>query len=416
MIKSLRRRFVLIAMGSFTLVVLAVIIVINVLMTNQINTRVNGVLNMLSENEGMFPELEPGSKGNPPEQPPRGAGWGGFQMTEETPFETRYFSVQADGGGRILRADTRSIAAVSEDKAKELAREVLDAGRREGYAGTYKYLVTEKDYGKLVVFLDCASDIATRRYVMRISAIVAALSFIAVLALVTLLTGIAIKPVAQSMEKQKQFITDAGHEIKTPLAIISANADVLELSEGANEWTQSIKNQAGRLNRLVQELLTLSKMEEGVKALDIRELDFSALVLSAAEPFSLLAETQGKSLGLEIRSGFKIKGDGASLHELVEILVDNAVKYSPGGGDIRVRLDARDRHVRLTVSNTVEKLPGASLDRLFDRFYRADASRSRDTGGNGVGLSIARAIAEAHKAKIYCAADGEHRISFILEL
>lgn len=404
MIKRLRMRFILISMGSFTMVVLAIIIVINVVMTKQMDTRTDGLVNTLLENKGRFPDLHdiPPYAGH---EPPRDS-FGGFNMNEEMKFATRYFTVEASAKGEIERMDTGHVATVSSEEAEQYALEALGSGRQQGYIGIYKYKISQQSDGIFIVFLDCRNDLETRQYVLAISAIVAAVSFLVILALVSLLSGMAIRPVAEGIEKQRRFITDAGHEIKTPLAIISANADVLELDSGASEWTQSIKNQTARLNKLVQDMLTLSKMEEGAP-LELAELDLSELVRSAAEQFSVIAQSQGKSLSMELQPGICIKGNRDSIYELVNILVDNAVKYCVQGGNIRIETASKDRRARLMVKNSVDNMPEGRHDRFFDRFYRADDSRARQTGGYGIGLSIAKAVAEAHGAKIACNSSDE---------
>ena len=228
------------------------------------------------------------------------------------------------------------------------------------------------------------------------------------------------------MEKQKQFITDASHELKTPLAIISANAEVLEMIEGKSEWTESIRNQIGRMSELVQNLVTLSRMEEENIHTVFTGFSLSDAVSETAEPFGTLAESKGLQLQTEITGQITFCGDEKSIRQMLSILLDNAVKYAVKDNEteqkekkadrrILVSLSRQGNYAILAVSNAVEEMP-EKPERLFDRFYRADESRTRESGGYGIGLAVARAAAEAHKGKITAEKESEHRIAFRVRL
>lgn len=216
---------------------------------------------------------------------------------------------------------------------------------------------------------------------------------------VELISGKVMKPLLVSMEKQKQFITDAGHELKTPLAVISANADVLELTAGKNEWIDSIRHQVGQLNELIKHLLYLSKMEEAEEMV-YEELDFSRIVQDVSGRISTIALSQNKGFTMDVQEGIVIRGDSRGLEHLVSVLTENAVKYCTDEGQIYVKLSKGVKTVCFEVSNTGEPIEESEMRRLFDRFYRPDSSRNRSTGGHGIGLSIAKAIVVAHKGRI----------------
>jgi signal transduction histidine kinase len=235
-------------------------------------------------------------------------------------------------------------------------------------------------------------------------------------ALVSIFSKKAIKPIIDSMEKQKQFITDAGHEIKTPLAIISANADVLELTGGESEWITSIRNQITRLDKLVKNLLTLSKIDEGNIKMVFTVFDLSKVVFETAGPFEAIAETQKKMFQMELQTDVKFNGDESSIQQLISTLVDNAMKYSNEEGLIKVSLQTSKKGAKLEVFNTVDEIDKANLDKLFGRFYRMDSSRARETGGYGIGLSIAKSIVEAHHGKISVRSDDGRSICFTVLL
>ena len=213
---------------------------------------------------------------------------------------------------------------------------------------------------------------------------------------------------AESYEKQKQFITDAGHELKTPMTIISADADLAEMECGENQWLADIRRQAQRLTGLTNDLIYLSRMEEEQPRLQPIEFPLSDVVEEMVQSFAAPAQSQGKELSVTIQPMLSCTGDEKAIRQLVSILLDNALKYSPAGGRLAVKLEKQGRSIALTVSNTAAQLLDRDkLPHLFDRFYRTDQSRNSQTGGYGLGLSIARSIVLAHKGKIRAeSADG----------
>jgi signal transduction histidine kinase len=407
MIKKLQRQFVMITMMSLLLVMVILVGSINVINFYQINQKLNGAIFILSENQGQFPKFE---KEKPPHNEPKF----GFEMNEETRFETRYFLVKVNEDGSVREIDTSHIAAVSSDDAKEYAEKVLSGNKTSGFKDIYKYEVVKQSYGSMIIFINSRSQIQSMRMFLLISSGVALAILLFVFIVVSIFSKKAIKPIIISMEKQKQFITDASHEIKTPLAIISANADVLEITGGTNEWITSIRNQTTRLDKLVKNLLTLSKMDEGNIELAYSDFDFSEAVYEITKPFETIAETQNKKLVMEIQTGIKLHGDVDSIHQLVSTLVDNALKYSGDGGLIKVSLSPSKKGSKLEIYNTTDEIDKDKLNKMFDRFYRMDSSRARDTGGYGIGLSIAKSIVEAHHGKISVKSDDGKSICFTI--
>lgn len=393
MVKNLQKRFIAIAMLSLLVVMVVVLGSLNLVNVRHITQNADNLLATLAENEGRFP---PFSHGEPPRREPRS----GFRMTEETPFETRYFLIRTNKDQSITEIDTSHIAGVSSTEAMDYAEKLLKEGRVKGYWGEYRYLIAEKDYGNLVILMDCSRQINTSKDFLWNSIGIALISLLILFILVSALSRRAIRPVIENMERQKQFITDAGHEIKTPLAIIAANSEVLELTIGKNEWTQSIQHQVKRLDELVKNLLTLAKMDEGKVELTFENLSFSDLVQETAGSFAALGEKKGLELMLDIQPGLLIKGEESSLRYLVTILVDNGVKYAAEHGQLKVSLKKRGKNICLEVYNTCDELPDGDLNRLFDRFARGEISRSRESGGYGIGLSVAQAIVTAHHGRI----------------
>ena len=425
MLKQLRRKFIGIAMVSICAVVLILLVAVNLFNYNRTIGTLDTLLDVLAENDGVLPGSglgaanrnrgQTGGSGQAGENGmPGGSGNGfgkDFFSNPEAVFSTRYFVVRFDADGNVLSSQMDFIAAVSDDEAQAMAEAAAAAGRAYGSSGVYRWHLYTTDSGYSVLFLDARSEFQTVQSLLLTTLGVAAGGIAAVLALVILLSGRAIRPIAESVEKQKRFITDAGHELKTPLTIISANTDLLELTTGDNEWIQSIRNQLRRLTRLVNELVSLSRLDEEKPPIVMEQFSLSDAVLDAALAFSGPAEAAGKPLRVEAAPGLSYTGDEKSIRQLVSLLTDNAVKYCDAGGSIDVRLEESKRGPVLTVTNPCAGLTGDDLDRLFDRFYRADPSRSSETGGYGIGLSIAKAICDAHKARI-SVTDTDGKVTF----
>ncbi len=429
MVKKLRRKFVITAMSALLVIIIALIAVLNISNLYQIEKQTDEMLQILADHDGSFPtpaernRLESDNGTNLPDEdkkhrPEQNSFLSMLNFseeirTQEMPYETRYFTVLLDENGSPETIDTGHIISVTSSEASEYAQEVAGGSHTSGYYSTYRYRIKEYEDGtRLVLFADCSSRFYNAMSLFRNSLLLAALCLIAMFILVYLLSGKAVEPVVESLEKQKQFITDAGHELKTPLSVISANVDVLELDAGENEWTASIRKQIKRMNGLIKNMLTLSRMEEESIHAVFNDLDFSAVVKETAESFAPVAEAAGKRYDQEIEERIHLKGDKNSLTQLVSLLLDNAVKYSSKEGNIRIRL-SQDKNIVLEVSNSCEKLPEGNLDRLFDRFYRADTSRSRQSGGYGIGLSVVRAIVNSHGGHIEAKTSGDRTLRFV---
>ncbi len=337
-------------------------------------------------------------------------------LNAEEPYSIRYFTVTVNSDGVVLDVDTSFTASVSESDATAYAAKVYrkNARKTNGFYGSYRYLcvsMSEVDVSSdntMCIFLDCSREMSNFQSFLTASIAIGVLGWLAVLVLVVVLSRFAIKPVVESYEKQKRFITDASHEIKTPLAVIDAAIQVQEIESGESEWTQSIHDQVARLTALTERLVFLARMDEGAAGFTKADVDLSELVDKTSEPFSSVALSRGKRLSRSIASGLTCKGDKAALAQVVELLLDNATRYASDGSVIELALAAGEHGgACLAVTNAVDDLPSIDLDRLFDRFYRADTSRNSKTGGSGVGLSVAKAIVEAHGGTIKATGAGD---------
>lgn len=395
MIRRLRVTFIVVSLASMAAVLLVILGVVNWMNYRQVVNDADRVLDILAENNGTFPE-----RGDPGESVGRKRRMAPPGMSPETPYESRYFTVCFGEDGTVLRTDMGRIAAVDETEAEEYARRIRQMDAARGFLNQYRYVKQDTDDGQLIIFLDCGRSLAHVRSFLGVSAAVAVTGMAAVLLLLVLLSKKAVKPYVESYEKQKRFITDAGHEIRTPLTIIDADAELIALETGENEWVEDIKKQIFRLRDLTEDLIFLSKMEENNRKAERMEFPISEVAAETAQSFQALAKLQGKTFESSIEPLLSYTGEMKSIQRLFSILLDNALKYSPEGGKITFRLEKRGRNLWVTVSNTAEPMSKEQISHLFDRFYRVDASRNSGTGGHGIGLSIARAIVNAHKGKI----------------
>ncbi|WP_051638483.1 sensor histidine kinase [Butyrivibrio sp. NC2002] len=432
MVKKLRRKFVITAMLSLLVILVVLLSVINISNYVQIKNSADETLQLLADNDGFFPEMmknprkmDDAKDGETPPSPPENKDIFNEKMaynrTLEMPFMTRYFFVRTDEDGNTKEIDTGHIAAVSAEDAENYKTEVLkNKNILRGYVNNhYRYLISKQEDGSyLVLFLDCSNSIYSANRLLISTLFIGMVALVAMLILVYLFSGRAVAPVVESLEKQKRFITDAGHELKTPLAVISANVDVIELESGKSEWTESVKNQIKRMNGLVKNMLSLSRMEEENIHLVFSEINISDIIRTSAESFQAVAESKNLKYEKNIEDGIMIMGDKNGIGQLSSLLIDNAMKYVGGEGNVFVFLerDAKKKHVIFEVANTCDSLPEGNLDKLFDRFYRGDSSRSRDTGGYGIGLSVARAIATSHGGTIEALRGGDHTIKFKVRL
>lgn len=411
MIKRLRKKFIIVTTCSVLAVLVLTVGIINIVNYANVVKNADQIVTLLKDGGGTFdgglmqPVAPPDEDfDNRPLRP----------VSPETPFETRYFTVVLDSGGEVQAVNTDHVVSVDQTQAADRARAIFNKKKRAGFIGNYRYgakSVGESD--TMYVFVDCTKELTSFKTFMLVSFAVGLSAFVAVFLLVFFLSGKVMKPIAESYAKQKRFITDASHEIKTPLTVIGADAEILEMQGTANEWTESIKDQVKRLTSLTEKLVFLARMDEENQALKTTDFSLSDAVEETVKLFYAIAVTKGLTLESEIQKNVSYCGDETLIRQLVSLLTDNALKYSDGGR-VRVRLKTAGNKIQLVVSNFANELNG-DLGILFERFYRNDRSRNSETGGHGIGLSVAKAIVEAHKGKI--AARGENgTVSFTVTL
>lgn len=408
MIYRLQRRFILICTASVLSVVVIIFAAILLFNTYSTNQTLDVLADSVSEGGGRFPagvtpSLKPG--GLRPNKVPD------FNfITPETPFSTRHFTVFFDQNGDVSKTMMESISSIPEGKAIEYAKAAIDKGNTRGWIYNYRYKVFSVEMGCGVVLVDGSMNRAMLAQSMTIAGIVLLVCAALVLLLIILLSKRAVKPIAESYEKQRQFVTDANHELKTPLTLILANLDIAEEELGQNEWLDDIRAEGHRMTELVNQLVALSRMDEDSHALHITDVPLGQMVQDTVSEFEALANTRGKALEADVDAAVTVQGDETLLRQLIGILMDNAIKYCDPDGTITVKLH-RQRRIHLTVENSYGAVNDLQLHRLFDRFYRADKARSF-TGSYGVGLSMAKAIAEKHKGEITAYKKDDAHIGF----
>ena len=407
MIKRLRRKLIAACMISLAVVLAVILGGVNLMSYQKVVADADTVLALLGSNDGAFPKSHSRPGTAPEGELPAGGGmgkpdlFGQKVLSPETPYESRFFSVILDESGQAVQTDTGQIAAVDETSAELYAQSAAESGHSAGFLDDYRYLVLAEEGNTRVIFLDCGRSLSSFRTTLLASVALSLLGLLAVLVLLLILSHRIVRPVAESYEKQKQFITDAGHELKTPMTIISADVDLAEMECGENQWLTDIRRQTERLTGLTNDLIYLSRMEEEQPPLQVIEFPLSDVAEEMALPFLTPAKSQEKELTLHIQPMLSFTGDEKAIRQLISILLDNALKYSPAGGRLELRLEKQGRNILLTVTNTtIQPVEEDKLSHLFDRFYRSDQSRNSQTGGYGLGLSIARSIVLAHKGKI----------------
>ena len=468
MIKRLKRKYTLIVMLSFISVISIIITAINLVSYSAVNAQLDEKLEMIIDNEGKMPDFplpdifgdaktpddapedEPADDGGEdvtkPEEAPDEETASDEGVTEEnpadeeeksdsneeekreeeeedprqnmspeTPFETRFFSVKLNTDGTFASVDTTKIAAVDDELAMQYTLSVLEGGKESGYVGTYRFMRSETEEGAICVFLDAYRELESVRFFIVSSIIISVVGTILVFAIVVLLSETALRPIIESYEKQKRFITDAGHEMKTPLTVISANAEIIEMENGESQWISGIRSQVAKLASLTEKLVLLSKMEEGAK-LVMNEFSLSEAIYDTCDQYKSIAMSEGVSFDVSVSDNVLIIGNEVEIRRAVSLLLDNAFRYVNDGGRVDVMLQKLANGVEIKLTNTTDGVDKGSLDRWFDRFYRTDLSRNSDTGGSGIGLSVVKAIVNAHGGNVKASSPDGVRVEFTINI
>lgn len=330
---------------------------------------------------------------------------GNIEFTPESRYRMRYFLVKVESDGEVGDLSLSHIATIDQDAAEELALEHYEHHKKSGILeygdlNYYYKAVRQEDGSTTVGFLECTMETDSLQAMRRIVILVSMCVVVMFTIILAFISSRAIQPYLENVESQKQFITNAGHELKTPLAIISANTEVIEMMNGESEWTDSIKSQVRRSTGLINSMLALARMNETQK-IELTQVDLSGVVNESAGSFGTVVSRQKKKLETQVQDKVTVLGDRNLLTELVNILIDNAAKYCDDGGTIRVILKKKGRSgALLQVSNDYKDGAGQDYRKFFQRFYRADTSHNSKKSGHGIGLSMAQSITEKMKGNI----------------
>ncbi len=395
MINKLKRKFLIMGTVFMFILMTVLVLVMNIVNFREVTADADAVLDVLTEqNMPLTDDKQPKGK------PDKMKGFIPHGMSPEVPYESRFFTVTVSENGEVLQSDLSKIVSVDDNSANSYINKALGSDKARGFIDGFRYLKVEADDGTKIIFLDCGRKLDSFISFLWISIAVGLFGCVVVFVAFIFTAGKIVAPIAESYEKQKRFISDAGHEIKTPLTIINANVDLLE-TDGEKEELADIRQQTKRLTELTNNLVMLSKMEESEHTLGKIEFPISDLAIETANSFSALAVRNGIAFTSQVEPNITANGSPDDIRQLVCILLENAIKYCSESGKISLQLKTVKKNVKLFVFNTTKyKVNEANLPYVFDRFYRSDASRNSETGGHGIGLSIAKAIVEAHSGTI----------------
>ena len=341
---------------------------------------------------GNMPDIKPDDKNEPRE--PRDDG----RRKNEREFQlSTFYSVAYSEEGEVLAVNSGNSGLQSEESLLETAASILNKGEKSGRAGNMIYLVEERDDYTLVAMIDQTINDNNQTLLFRQMLVIGSAALIVLVVISVFVANKIVRPLEENDKRQKRFVSDAGHELKTPIAVISANSELLRREAGSSEWLDNIDYENERMSDLVKQLLALSHAENGELAKET--VDFSQLVDGEVLPFESLAFEKNVKIDSDVEAGVTVEGSAGQLKQLVSILLDNALSHGTGN-DIGVSLH-REKHMAvLSVSNKAKEMDPEQLSHLFDRFYRTDESRSENSAHYGLGLSIAKAAAEMHGGTI----------------
>ncbi len=396
MFKSLRRKFVATSVASVAIVIILMASTLNFINYYKMGQRVDDSLYEASKSSALVTIFSDGEEDMIVTK----------NTASKTPNNNGFSIAKIDENKNVIRSYRDDVLIKGKDDLQKLVTGAVNESSTSGYVGTYRYLKVNNDAGNLVLLLNTQRDLDSFHAFMRNSIIVSLIVILSVFILLVLISKKVISPIQQSYQKQKQFITDASHELKTPLAIIRSNTDVLELENGDSKWTKNIQNQVDRLTSLVNSLVVFSRMEEKDTVEKVK-FNLSESLHARIDDFEELASFQKKHFNADIDNNIYYRGEQQAIVQLMDILLENAIKYATKETNINVTLKKNKKYATMKISNKANVKKG-DLRKVFDRFYRLDESRNSTIKGYGIGLSMAKLIAEKHKEviKAYAPEDG----------
>ena len=357
--------------------------------------------------ENSFENGEPFTDREPPSEDAR-------MFRHDEPYKlSTFYSVAFSKSGEILKVDNGKNDFKSEDDIISYAQDILSGGKSFGRADNLMFMTQQKEGYTLVAFIDSTVTDNSMNMLLRNILILGGASIIVLFFVSVFLAGKIVKPLEENDKRQKQFVSDAGHELKTPVSVISANCELLARQTGENEWLSNIQYENERMGVLIKQLLDLSRAENS--RLPMEKIDLSKLVIGQELPFESIAFEKELTIDCDIEDNIYVSGNSVQLNQLVAILLDNAISHSNNSNQIEIKLKSEHHNAVLTVINAADEIPEEKLKHIFERFYRIDETRNSEDNHYGLGLSIAKAIAEAHKGTIK-ALCREGKVVFTVEL
>lgn len=401
MISKLRAKLIIVITLILTLAVFGIMAAVNVIEHTSNRTQIEAKIRRIADRDGFLPadfsEYDP--------------------FGEEQSEFIDCFSLQLDINYAVRRIVLTRDIEVDQDDIVSYANQALSSGQSFGELGHYAYYLQSKYYGMILVFMDIRPYQQAQKNLLFSTSLIGLATIFVFFLLAVILAFWLVRPVKTTFEKQKLFISNASHELKTPLAVISANVDVLETEVGENKWLGYIRSEAVRMSELVNELLCLARLDDkSGHPMVMSEFSLTDSFLQTVLPFESKVFEMGKQLTVEAQPDITYKGDESAIKHILTILLDNAVKYSDEHGVIIAKLYTHNSRKVIEVYNTGEGVPKEDLNKIFERFYRRDEARNSKSGGYGLGLAIAKASIEAHNGRIIAQSDYGHWMKFIVTL
>ena len=399
-VDDLRKKFVIAAILSIMIVIISIYgaIALNVHYRN--TAQLTEIAKIICDNNGKIPDFNPNNMNS-------------RFFNRETQHSTRYFVTFLENSNNIKNIDINHISSINEQDATEMTNKVLSMRSNTGYLNNFRYYINQEH--SMIVFVDANMQINNLNSFIQESLLIILVGILITFILTSIFSTKALGPLAETYEKQKDFITNAGHDIKTPLAIIRADTEVLEMQLGEdNEWLISIKNQTKRLDTLIKTLLGLARIDKtGKQKLELEEFSINELINEEINDIKILAK-EGCTFNIEEDAQLKIKADKSCIRQVLTILLDNATKYAPENDVINIAIKKQGKLKKIDMSNTYVGDSNVNPNKFFDRFYREDQSRNTKRGGHGIGLSMAKSLIETNKGRIYSTIDSNSKIHFII--
>lgn len=397
MIKRMQRKFILISTLALVIVLLTIIGSITSIAYYRAKSEVNSVLTMLIDNDGRLSAKH---------VHPRKSSLFQSRISREGMFQYRYFSAKITDGGDNININNQHILTVQPQAIVQLARQVSARKQNSGtvrYNGTnYAYKIKRGHRSTKIVFLDESLLMSESNEILRVGVGIGVISLLLYTVILAAFSRRAIRPIIEAERRQREFIANAGHELKTPLTVIEANTEMMELTNGENEWTTNTKSQIQRLTRLINNLVSLARVGEQPDV-EITTINVSEIAKKVANSFKVVAEQDGQKFGINIQKGLTAEGEEYRFEELINILLDNANKYCDPNGNIQLTLNKakHSKTVNLTVANSYADGKNVNYNKFFERFYRGDTSHKiGKKSGFGIGLAMAQQIVTIFHGKI----------------